>query len=271
MKSRPLLERALSRSPELLRGAGADAGEEARHALEGDLVTRVHGKFQKRGDVLHMRLLEETEPAGDRKGNAVARELHLQFHGVIVGAVEDGNLVQIDAFLAQIEDALRDEERLLVRVGKRDEAGLQPRVFAHGLEVFLELPHVAGDGGICHLQDRGDAAVVRLDLVNFCGGIAFGEIEDVLEICPAPRVDRLRIVANNHHVAMMRGKHVDEVGLDFIGVLVFIHEEELELPLVMLGDRRIALQKAQRLFQEVIKIEGIGGFFLRFVAFLQGR
>ena len=52
-------------------------------------------------------------------GIAVPRQFHLQFHRVIMRAVEHRDLVQLDALLAQFQDALRDELRLLVGVAQR--------------------------------------------------------------------------------------------------------------------------------------------------------
>src|SRR5438445_5808087 len=69
-------------------------------------------------------------------------------------------------------------------------------------------------------------------------------VMDVLEVRAAPRIDRLRVVANRHHVAMIAGEQIDEVSLDFVRVLIFIYEDELKLsaikfryPLVLLKHR----------------------------------
>jgi hypothetical protein len=56
---------------------------------------------------------------------------------------------------------------------------------------------------------------------------------------------------------MPRGQDLDEIVLQVIRVLVFIHEHELELPLIMLRERCVVLQKAQRLFEQVIEIERV--------------
>ena len=80
--------------PERLRRARADARQQPHHALEGDLVARVHDELQERRDILDVRLLEEAQPARDLKRDAVPRQLHLHFHRVIVRAVEHRDLVR---------------------------------------------------------------------------------------------------------------------------------------------------------------------------------
>ena len=52
-------------------------------------------------------------PLRDLERDVPAGQLHLQFHGVVVGAVKDGDLVQGHALVAQLEYPLGDEFRLL--------------------------------------------------------------------------------------------------------------------------------------------------------------
>ena len=91
---------------------------------------------------------------------------------------------------------------------------------------------VGGNGGIGQRQNLRRAAVVRFDSVNPGFRIAFGELEDILEIRAAPRVDALRIVAHHHDIVVSRGQKIDELALEFVRVLIFIHEDELETALI---------------------------------------
>jgi hypothetical protein len=61
-------------------------------------------------------------------------------------------------------------------------------------------------------------------------GITLRKFENVLEVHAAPRVNRLRVVSHHHQVAVIAGKEVNQVCLDFVRVLVFIDEDELKLP-----------------------------------------
>ena len=78
--------------------------------------------LQEAAHVLDVRLLEEPQAAGDDVRDVAAREFHLQFHRVVMGAIKHGDLVQRHAFVAQFKNPLRDELRLLVAVGTRRSA-----------------------------------------------------------------------------------------------------------------------------------------------------
>ena len=54
-----------------------------------------------------------------------------------------------------------------------------------------------------------------------------------------PRVNRLRIVAHHHQIAMVCAEEINELGLQGIRVLILIHEYKLELLLIFLRNRRV--------------------------------
>ena len=111
-----LVERFFPGAPQIFRALAADAGQQSDHPFEGDFIARIGDEANEGGDVLDVRLLEKTNAARDLIGNAAARKLELQLDRVIVRAVEDGDLVQLDSFVAQLENALGDELRLLAAV-----------------------------------------------------------------------------------------------------------------------------------------------------------
>src|SRR5690606_2942041 len=147
-----------------------------------------------RRDVLHMRLLEESQPARDGEGNTAPREFELHLERVKVRAVENGDLAKIHALLVEFEDALSDECGLRVVRRERNERGTHAHGGTHGAEILPKLAFVAEDGSVRKFEDLGHAAIVRLDLVNDGVGVLLGKTEDVLEIRAAPRIDRLRVV-----------------------------------------------------------------------------
>ena len=71
-----------------------------------------------------MRLLEEPNAAGDLIRNPAPRKLQLQLDRVIMRAIEHGDLVKIDIFITQFEDALGDKLRLLGAIIERDKRRL---------------------------------------------------------------------------------------------------------------------------------------------------
>ena len=84
-----------------------------------------------------MGLLEETHAAGDLVVDIVAGQFHLQLHGVVVSAVEDGDIGEIATRIDQCADPLEDEAGLSAGIHHGDEVGLFA-VGAHGAE-FLKV------------------------------------------------------------------------------------------------------------------------------------
>ena len=87
-----------------------------------------------------------------------------------------------------------------------------------------------------------------------------------MKVGAAPGVNRLRVVAYDHDIAMLACEQVDQIGLDFVRILVLVDEDELELPSIKRGDVFMLLHHRQRLFEQIIKIDGVGRFFLFLVA-----
>ena len=94
-------------------------GKQSHHSLERDLIAWIRDEPDEGGDVFDVRLLEKTNAARDLIGNAAARQLELQLDRVIVRTIEHSDLVQLDPFVAQLENALGDELRLLAAVVER--------------------------------------------------------------------------------------------------------------------------------------------------------
>ena len=67
-----------------------------------------------------MSLFEEPDAAGDLVRDAPARKLQLQLECVIMRAVKDCDVVQVNIFIAQFENALRNKLRLFRTVVQRD-------------------------------------------------------------------------------------------------------------------------------------------------------
>ena len=251
--------------PERLGGFVADARLHADHAFESRLIARVDGEFEECGDILDMGLLEKSKPAGDAKGDASSCELELHLHRVVVGAVEDGDLLERHALVREFHDALRDEGRLLVVIRQGNERGLHRMRLAHGREVFWKLVFVCENGGVGDIQNARHAAVVCFDFEDLRPGVCLGKTQDVFKIRPAPGVDALGIVAYDHHIPVVCCKKVDEFGLEAVGVLILIDEDVLKLALVLRGDVGLGQEKFEGLGEEVVEVHRVCLLFSRFV------
>src|SRR6266478_6613089 len=108
------------------------------------------------------------------------------------------------------------------------------------------------------------AAIAALATSRISGTLR--KFQNVLEVRSAPRVNRLRIIADNHHVPVIASEQIDEVSLDFVRVLVFIDENKLKLPPIKFPDAFVLLKHRQRLFEQVVEIHRVGRLLLFLVA-----
>ena len=95
---------------------------------------------------------------------------------------------------------MRDKLGLFAAVIEPDNCRLHGVGAACCAQMFAELLNIGSDGRVRDLQNFWDTAVVHLDLEHLGVRIAFWKFENVLKIRAAPGVDRLRVVAHNHHV-----------------------------------------------------------------------
>ena len=156
-------------------------------------------------------------------------------------AIQHRDIVQAHAFIAQLQRALRDERRLLPGILARDERGFHTGL-ARGREFLGKLIHICGDGGIGDIQDFRRAAVIRFNLEHVRARIALGKFQDVREVRAAPRVDALRVVADHRDVVMLRGQQINQIALELVRVLIFVHENELEPALILFPHLGVVLQ-----------------------------
>jgi hypothetical protein len=108
----------------IFRGAVADSGKQFHHAFEGDFIARIGHEADERRHVFDVRLLEKPDAAGDLVRNAAPRKLQLQLERVIMRAVKDRDVVQINIFIAQLENPLGNKLRLFEPSLSATNAGL---------------------------------------------------------------------------------------------------------------------------------------------------
>ena len=145
----------------LRRVRRADAGEKLQHAEARHPVARVLGEAQQRQHVLHVRRIEELEPAVLDERDVAPGQLDLELAAVMGGAEEHRLLLQRHACLAVGEHPLDHVARLVGLVGdhhqRRLVAGLALRPQLLGVALLGKRDHRVGGG-----EDRLGRAVVAL-------------------------------------------------------------------------------------------------------------
>ncbi len=136
------------------------------------------------GDIFNMGLFEKSYPGANLKRNVPADKLHLNFHRMIMGPVEDSDIAGRHTRSHKLIDSLADEFRLPHDIFRRH----QHRTGSRGPdrpERFWKLVFVVFDGQVCQIQNFRRAAVIGFEFENFAIRIAFRKIDNVAEIGPA--------------------------------------------------------------------------------------
>ncbi len=202
----------------------ADAGHELEDAVPAHLVTRVLEHAQEGEHVLHVRGLEELEPAPLLERDVARGELHLEVGAHVAGAEEHRHLAQRRALLVELEDPVDHEARLLRFVLRGHEPGL---LAAHALgEQLLGEPLLgARDERVGGVEDGLRGAVVLLERHDGRARELAREVEDVADRRAAEGVDALRVVADDRDVAVHAAHPLEDARLEDVGVLVLVDED----------------------------------------------
>ena len=88
--------------------------------------------------------------------------------------------------------------------------------------------------------------------------IVLAEVEDVADIGAAEAIDRLVVVSDHRHIAMLRGEQVHQHVLRPVGVLVLV-DKDMAKAVAPLGQRLgVCLVKLDELHDQVVEVEAAG-------------
>lgn len=90
------------------------------------------------------------------------------------------------------------------------------------------------------------------------GEIAF-ELQDVADGGAAPGVNGLVVITHHRQVSVPLGQKTEQHILGMVCVLVLVHQDVVELALVVLQHRRVLLKQARRQADQVVKVQGVIG------------
>src|SRR5690348_16844317 len=158
--------------------------------------------------------LDELEAAALDKRDVAALELEFEIERMKAGTEEHCDLAQLDTLLAQFQDALGYETRLhmLVLRANQQRTELAAALGGKNLGVFVRGARYDFIGDV---EDALQRAIVLLELDHARAGEDFlRKVHDVAKVGAAKRIDRLRVVAHRHHVAMGRGEQSHQLGLN---------------------------------------------------------
>ena len=227
-----------------------------------DSVVGVGDDLQVRQGVLDFAPLVEAGAADDAVRDALAHEEFLQRAGLRIRAVEDRDVTPFDAGVREAVD-LADDEAGLVVLGI---GGVQrnERTIARGRpQVLRAAPRVAGDDRVRGRQDVLRGAVVLLEQDRARARKVALKLLDVADRGTTEGVNRLvgvthdRQLGGLHAILSIPHEGAHEDVLRVVRVLVLVHEDVAEAPMVVLGDQRVLAQQVDRAHDEVVEVQRV--------------
>ncbi|MDT4830740.1 hypothetical protein FQZ97_642150 [compost metagenome] len=224
---------------------------EARHAPARVLRETQHGE-----QVLHMRGLEELEPAELHERDVAPRQFQLERRAVRRGAKQHRLRLQRQPALAVRQDLVGHPACLPGLVGHEHQHRLAGRGLVGPQRLGVPLGGLRDDA-VRHVEDRLRRAVVALqrDDARLLRELR-GKVEDVAHRGAAERVDRLRVVAHHRHAAPVGLHRAQDLGLQQVGVLVLVDQHVVEARADVRGQRGLG-DHLGPVEQEVVVVEHV--------------
>ena len=156
----------------------------------------------------------------------------------------------------QLEDTVRHQRPFLRIALGPDKAQFRPFIII-GPDLFENLVFVIDNDAVGRVDDVFGGTVVLFQLEQLEVGVIFFEVEDILDAGAAESIDALGIVAHYADILVVGGQPLDDQVLAVIGVLVFIHKDILEFPLVFDHHLRELLQQDVHVDEQVVEVHGV--------------
>ena len=132
-------------------------------------------------------------------------------------------------------------------------------------ELFVLTVCIVGNDLVGGIKNGGCRPVILFQLNHHGIRIILFKIKDIPDIGAAPPINTLVIITDNTEVPAFRCQDTDQLVLDVVGILVFIHHDIPEPFPVCIKDRGMAGEKLQGLHQQIVKIQRVQAFHPGFI------
>src|SRR5689334_23190914 len=172
-----------------------------------------------------MGALHKLKTAALNEWNTMACKFDFEIERMEARSEQNSDIPERHTFLAQLEYLLTNELRLHLLTSRLDELGPRAGMFPGKKSFFI-----AFRGALYNLvrdvQNRLRAAVIFFELDDACSREVLRKIHDVAEIGAAEGINALRIITDHGHVLVCSGQQADDLGLQMIRILIFVHHDE---------------------------------------------
>ena len=228
-------------------------------AFEGEIVRGLMNDAQIGERIADFGALVKAESANDPVGQADRDEPVFELAGLMLRANQDRDLVQAGAASLPRLDLLADAPRFFRAVPHAQHAHLLA-----GVELcpqrLAQSPAVLRDDAGCRAQDMRGGSIILFEPNDSCAGEVFFELQDILHLRTAPRIDRLIVVADARDVlALLREQPQPEI-LDGVGILILVDHDVFEAALIVRQHVAVSLQDDEHVKQQVAEIARVQRF-----------
>ena len=218
------------------------------------VVVLIDQQAQPAAQVLDLALVEEARAPRDLVRDLGTTQRFLESAGLVVGAVEDGEVGVFASVLAQRDDA-RHRPLGLVFLAIRFDQGHWFAVAKIAPQLLLEQLGVDGDHVVGGAQDAAGGAVVLLQRDDLQLRVVERQTLEVFDRRAAPAVDALVVVADRREHRALAHQLLEQVVLHGVGVLVLVHQHITQGVLPFAARLGVLGQQAQRQADQVIEID----------------
>ena len=153
-------------------------------------------------------------------------------------------------------DRISRKQRLILAVWSLVVPDLRPAL-PRRPQGFALAPDVVRDHRRCRLQNVLGRAVVLFQSHDFRFRKVALKLQNVANVGPAPRVDRLILISHRAHVVPIARQQPHQFVLRTVRVLIFIDQKILESPVVIFAHRRHRLEQPHGFEQQIVEIHRI--------------
>jgi hypothetical protein len=231
----------------------APAGGKVDHPQERPVIIGIRDEPQVGERVLHFLALEKPQAAVDPIRHRRGEQGVFEHAGLGVGAIEQRDIHERNALVAQRLD-LVDDECGLIRVGRGlvQAQGLTRAL--RGPEVLAKAHPVLPDQGVGGVENVAHRAIVLLELDHLAHREVAFEVLHVRRTSAAKGIDRLVVVAYREHRVDASRKQPQPLVLKPVRVLELVDQNVPEARAVMLAEQIIPGQQLEGAQQQLGEI-----------------
>ena len=233
------------------------------HSLQCHRVVRIADEAKIAEQVFDFGALVKAEPADHRVRDVVAAQCFLNQAGLRVGSIKHGTMRRSGVFSVRRAclvqkglDAVGDEQSFVFAI-RRLVITNQRTTLAVGPQLLALAAYVVCDNGAGSFQNDLRRTVVLFQPDDAGVGEVFFKLQNIANVCAAPRIDTLILIADRADVLGFAGEQLHQLVLRAVGVLVFVDQEITVAALIALPGLARYLEQANGLKQQVVEVESI--------------